>query len=75
MVHCTTVCVMPTTDELLGAAEVCSKLGISRNTLMRRIDEGLVPVVGKLPGKHGAFVFRATDIAALAESGVAAVTA
>lgn len=66
---------MPTTDELLGAAEVCTTLRISRNTLMRRIDEGVVPVVGKLPGKHGAFVFRASDIEALATTGTAAVSA
>ncbi|MEO8682939.1 MAG: helix-turn-helix domain-containing protein [Vicinamibacterales bacterium] len=30
-------------DRLLREAEVCARLGISKNTVRKRIDEGLVP--------------------------------
>lgn len=58
---------MPQTDvELIGAGQAAHLLGISRNTLTRRIEDGTIPTLGKLPGKNGALVFRRSDVERLA---------
>lgn len=55
-----------TTPELIGSAEACKMLGITRATLSRRVASGRMTAVMQMPGPNGAFVFRRDHIEALA---------
>lgn len=55
---------------LVGAEYVCARLGLSRQTLIRRIDAGVEPQpVGKLPGLRGPFIFDRAAVEAIAAKG------
>jgi excisionase family DNA binding protein len=60
----------------ITSLEVAELLGVDRATVNRRARAGELPVVAKLPGKTGAFLFDRATIeqhkAALAEGGDAA---
>lgn len=43
--------------QLIGSAEVCTRLEISRSTLQLRIQLGEIQPAGKMPGKSGAYLF------------------
>lgn len=47
---------------LIGSSEVCEILGIDRGSLVRRIAAGKIPVVSKLAGQTGAYVFDRAEI-------------
>ncbi|WP_165962843.1 helix-turn-helix domain-containing protein [Occultella glacieicola] len=56
-----------TAAELIGSKEACRLLDVDRATLVRRVWDGTLTPVTKMPGKNGAYVFARADIAALAE--------
>lgn len=47
----------PQVPQLIGSAEVCARLGISRSTLQLRIQLREIQPAGKMPGKSGAYLF------------------
>lgn len=48
-------------SELIGSREACRLLDIDKSTLSRWVESGRLPLVQKMPGANGAFVFsRAT---------------
>lgn len=53
-----------TPDQLIGAATVCSMLGIDRSTMSRRIAAGKLTPLAQLDGPRGAFVFDLSDVQA-----------
>ena len=56
---------MPTETATLTISEVSAKYGVSRRTIARRIrDGGLTPVM-KLPGRTGTYVLDAEQAAAV----------
>jgi predicted site-specific integrase-resolvase len=60
---------MPPTNDLIGSAEACELLGgIDRSTLSRWVAFGKLTPAQQLPGRNGAFLFRRTDVEALAAS-------
>jgi len=56
-----------TPASIVGSAYASRKLGISIDTLHRRIEAGEVEPAGKLPGKTGAYIFNKAAIDALAK--------
>lgn len=57
----------PDPPDLIGSKDACRILGdIDRTTLTRRVKDGLIPTVGKLPGKSGALLFDRAVIEAIA---------
>lgn len=53
--------------DVIGAAEASAMLNIERSTLVRRVQRGLVPTVGQLPGASGAYLFDRSVIAAMTD--------
>lgn len=47
----------PQVPQLIGSADVCERLGISRSTLQLRIQLREIQPATKLPGKSGAYLF------------------
>ena len=54
-----------THDTLVTTAEVAEILGKSARTVQRMADAGTLPVAQRLPGIHGAILFRRDDVLAL----------
>lgn len=52
--------------DLLTSTEVGRILGCSGRTVQRRADAGVIPIERQLPGPNGAYLFRRSDIEALA---------
>lgn len=57
---------MPTTPDLLTAAEVARIYGCHVRTVHRLVERGDLPVAVKAPGLRGAKFFRRADVLALA---------
>ena len=58
---------MPKLDTLpIGAKEVAKILGIDRRQILRMVKAGGLPVLGKLDGDTGAYLFNRSDIEAFA---------
>lgn len=59
---------MPTTDhEYVSSPQAAAALGVSRRTVHRMVATGhLTPALIGPGGPHGAFLFRAADVQALA---------
>lgn len=55
----------------LSTQEAAAALGVTRRTIHRWVDNGTLPVARKKPGDLGAYVFRAADVAALADERLA----
>lgn len=53
-------------DDLLTSTQAGLILGKSGRTVVRMVEKGLVTPHVKLPGENGPFLFRRTDIEALA---------
>jgi excisionase family DNA binding protein len=47
---------------LIGAAEAAEILGVSKDTLIRMIARGEVPMVQKLDGVKGAYIFERAEV-------------
>ena len=56
------------TGNVLSTQEVAARLGISRRAVIKRVQTGTLPVMAKLPGPTGAWLFDSKEIARLAES-------
>ena len=52
----------------MGSADAARALGISRRTLLHRVEDGTLVPLAKLSGKTGAYLFEAADVQRLAES-------
>jgi excisionase family DNA binding protein len=52
-------------DDLIGSAEACQLLGVSRMTLTRWVQQGKLKAATKLPGDNGAFLFKREVVLAL----------
>lgn len=48
--------------ELMGSLEAAKLLGISRATLNRRVHDGLIHPVTRIPGTTGAYLFSRLEI-------------
>lgn len=59
----------PQVPQLIGSAQVCERLGISRSTLQLRIQLREITPAGKMPGKSGAYLFDPHYIDELAAAG------
>jgi excisionase family DNA binding protein len=57
---------------LIGAAEAAEMLGVSKDTLVRMVARGDVPMVQKLDGQKGAYIFERAEIERLANEQAAA---
>ena len=57
---------MDTDEQLLTAAQVAERLGVTVRTVTRWADSGRLPTAMKLPGATGPRLFHATDVDALA---------
>jgi excisionase family DNA binding protein len=56
-----------TSLDLVGTAEAARMLGhVDKSTITRWVHDGRLEVAHRLPGKHGALLFRRADIEALA---------
>ncbi len=53
-------------DDVIGALEAASILGVSARTVKRMVDQGRLTSAGKLSGRTGAHVFHRADIERLA---------
>lgn len=53
-------------DELLTSTQAGFLLGKSGRTVQRMVDAGALTPVQKLPGPNGAYLFRRSDVEALA---------
>ncbi len=56
---------MPTETATLTISEVSAKYGVSRRTIARRIRDGELTPVMKLPGRTGTYVLDAEQAAAV----------
>jgi predicted DNA-binding transcriptional regulator AlpA len=54
-----------TSEDLLTSPQTALELGVSIRTVHRLADDGVLPLVHKLPGPHGAFLFHRSDVEAL----------
>jgi predicted site-specific integrase-resolvase len=54
------------TSNLIGSAEVATRLGVDRATLSRWVKAGRLEPVVQLPGRTGAMLFDPADVARLA---------
>ena len=54
------------TKALIGTREAATLLNVSLPTATRMAQEGELPVVGKLPGRTGAYLFDRAAVEALA---------
>lgn len=59
---------MPNPDDLIAATEAGAILGKSARTVSRLAEAGQLPVVQKLPGPNGAYLFRRRDVEALRDA-------
>ncbi|WP_282939148.1 helix-turn-helix domain-containing protein [Corynebacterium auriscanis] len=55
------------TDSALNTTQVAEWLGISRRAVIARVQNGSLPVMQKLPGKTGVYLFDPKEIAEIAE--------
>lgn len=53
-------------DDEIVSAEACRILRVDRATLIRWVGAGKISASRKLPGRTGAFLFRRSDVEALA---------
>jgi hypothetical protein len=53
---------MPTTTDPLTTAQVVDEYGSSRRTLMRRVADGELTPLMKLPGHTGAYLFERDEV-------------
>ena len=51
----------------MTTTEVAQLLGKQTRTIQRQADAGLLPTIGKLPGRTGAYLFDREQIEALTE--------
>lgn len=72
MRHCVTVRPVTDPNELLTSPQAGLILGKSARTIQRMADDGKLPVAQKLNGPNGAFLFRRSDIEALAPEAIEA---
>lgn len=54
------------TDDLLTTSEVCETLEVGTSTISRWVADGRLKPARKLPGLRGAFLFRRSDVEAIA---------
>jgi excisionase family DNA binding protein len=54
------------TDDLLTTSEVCDALQVGSSTISRWVADGRLEPARKLPGLRGAFLFRRSDVVAIA---------
>ena len=57
---------MPNPDELLTSTQAGQIIGRSGRTVIRQAELGQIPVAAKLPGPNGAYLFRRSEIEAIA---------
>jgi excisionase family DNA binding protein len=62
---------MTSDDTYLTSPEAGRLLGKSARTVTRMADAGKLPVAQKLPGPNGAYLFRRSDVEALAAQAAA----
>lgn len=67
MMHCVIVIDMPqvkpiATEELLTSTEVGQIVKKSSRTVVRLVEAGEIPILGKLAGPNGPYVFRKSDV-------------
>lgn len=62
---------------LLSTSEVAARLGVSRATIVNRIDAGTITPAGMIgaSGKRGTYVFTAEDVERMAADRAAELTA
>lgn len=58
---------MPNGDDLLTSPQASLILKVSTRTVQRMADAGEIPVAQKLPGPNGAYLYRRSDVEALAK--------
>lgn len=58
---------MPQSEEFVSTGEAAGTLGVSTRQIARWANDGTLPPVFQGHGTTGAFVFRASDVAELAE--------
>lgn len=56
-------------DELMTSTQAAAALGVSLKTIQRLAHAGTLPVVQKLPGPKGAFLFSRTVVELVAQQG------
>lgn len=63
--------------QLLSTSEVASRLGVSRATIINRIDAGTITPAGMIgsQGKRGTYVFTVEDVDRMAAERAAELTA
>lgn len=59
---------------LIGAAEAADILGVSKDTLIRMVASGEVPLVQKLDGPKGAYIFKRAEVERVAAKAEAAAS-
>jgi len=63
---------MATHDALIGSAEACRLLGVSRATLVRSVHAGKITPAQQLPGQSGAYLFTRAEVERVAAERVTA---
>lgn len=53
--------------EIVGSAEAARLLQMDKSSLTRAVQEGLIPIIGRLPTRQGALVFDRAVIVQLAK--------
>lgn len=59
---------MSNSPQPMTTSEVAKALGKQARTIQRQADSGLLPTIGKLPGRTGAYLFDRTEIEKLANA-------
>jgi len=52
-------------SDILTTRDVCATFKVSRETIRRWINAGQLVPLRKLPGRHGAYLFEAAEVARL----------
>nr|WP_246462133.1 helix-turn-helix domain-containing protein [Nocardia transvalensis] len=52
--------------EVCSSAEACALADVNRSTLTRWVESGAIEPLHKAPGRNGAYVFRRSDVIAVA---------
>lgn len=75
MMHCIMLSNMTNPDELIISSQVGVILGKSPRTIARLAEQGEIPYASKLLGPNGAYLFRRSDIEAMAAQRAAEASA